>query len=216
MMEVPLCKVCRHPHELGVKCSICGHTGPSTIYAKMCARAAEKSKFRVEFYVGNDLIRPDNSTSDTWDIIEECRNALYCERHNIPVNHEFQSDIEKSSIHMIGWLGDMPIAVARYNLNISDSFYEVIIDRFGILPLYTNCGYTVLCYEAINNDIMIKLGQTFQRDVSNTKPNISIEIPVTNTSGILKICNLYQINPATNNTQTVDRGGVAFARIKNF
>ncbi len=215
-MDIPLCKVCQHPHVLGVKCTICGHVGPSNIYAKMCARAAEKSKFRVEFYVGNDLIRPDNSTSDMWDVVEECRSMLYCDMYSIPANQEFQPELEKSSIHMIGWLGDMPIAVARYNLNVTESYYEVIIDRFGIMPIYAHCGYTSLCYEAINNDIMIKLGMLIQQDVSTLKPNISIEIPVSNTSGIVKVCNLYQINPANSTTQSVERGGVIFTRIKNF
>lgn len=215
-MEIPLCKVCQHPHVLGVKCTICGHVGPSNIYAKMCARAAEKSKFRVEFYVGNDLIRPDNSTSDMWDVVEECRSMLYCDRYSIPANLEFQPELEKSSIHMIGWLGDMPIAVARYNLNITESFNEVVIDRFGIMPIYAHCGYTSLCYEAINYDMTIKLGMLIQQDVNTIKPNISIEIPVTNTSGIVKVCSLYQINPANCTKQSVERGGVVFTRIKNF
>lgn len=211
-MEAPLCKVCNHPHVLGVKCAYCPHVGPSNIYAKMCARAAEKSKFRVEFYAGDDLIRPDNSTSDMWDIVEECRNILYCDRHGIPENHEFQPELEKSSIHMIGWLGDMPIAVARYNFNLN----EVLIDRFGIMPLYVHCGYTTLCYEAINNDMMNKLGMLIQQDMNTIKPNISIEIPITNTSGIVKVCNLYQISLANSAAQSVERGGVVFTRVKNF
>jgi len=215
-MEIPICTVCGHRHILGVKCAICGHVGQSKIYAKMCARAAEKSKFRVEFYAGTDLIRPDNSTSDTWDLVQECRNMLYCERYNIPVSHEFQPELEKSSIHMIGWLGDMPIAIARYNVNVTESFYEVVIDRFGVMPMYMHFGYTPLCYEAINNDMMIKLGMIFNQDMSVTTPNVCVEIPSTNTSGIIKVCTLYQINPTISGTLSVERGGVAFTRIKNF
>ena len=36
--SIPLCSVCNHHHEQGVKCDICGHVGKSTIYPKMRER----------------------------------------------------------------------------------------------------------------------------------------------------------------------------------
>lgn len=150
--EVPYCGTCRHHHFQGVACSICGHVGKgNTIFKKMKDKAAKFQKFRVNTF-GTGLPNGcdvGSSNLDQWAIIRDLRGNL-CEERDIGT--EFNIQEERNSRHMLGWVADRPIWIARYSVIWNESGdIACTLSRFGIFP--THEGMLKQCVQSLVQDI---------------------------------------------------------------
>mmetsp|Transcript_16532 Transcript_16532/g.16642 ORF Transcript_16532/g.16642 Transcript_16532/m.16642 type:complete len:211 (+) Transcript_16532:387-1019(+) len=148
--EIPLCPSCNHRHIQGVKCHICGHVGRSQIYSKMKAKANILRSFKFEVFDSTNL---NSYVYGLWEVCTELRNMIYCNEMMIPGEQEFDQ-LEQSSRHFIGILGDAPISIARWRFLSSDSSsVYAIIDRCGVLQYYRQKGFGRKTLDAVVSDI---------------------------------------------------------------
>lgn len=160
----PYCETCKHHHEQGVKCSICGHIGRSTIFLKMKEKAIRGARVRCEVHGSEIFANPSSGLSD---LVVELRKTIH--------NEAFESSIEEmASRHFIGFLGDAPICVSRFHMIDDLASYNnngasaVVIDRFGVLPSHRGSGFGKQCFEALIADIRTHL---------NTSARIILKLP---------------------------------------
>lgn len=146
--ETPLCEVCKHHHHQGSKCSVCGHVGKCSIFPKMKLRAQELHSFKAEFYDPSNI-----QENGQWDILAELRKRIYCTEMCIPAEEEFVSQQEGESRHMIGYIGDAPIALARYHIELLDNTSVAVVDRFGVLVSHRGRGVARQCLPLLLSDV---------------------------------------------------------------
>ena len=150
-----MCLVCNHRHVQGQKCSVCGHVGRSMIYQKMRHRANLKRAVKTLFYDGSTFIH----CSDDWDMICELRKRVYCTECSIPTEVEFNELLEKTSRHVVCYVGDAPTAVARYRLSKSaEGVIGAEIDRLAVLALYRGGGFSRRILQDILQDAQTYTG----------------------------------------------------------
>ena len=158
--SAPYCETCKHHHEQGVKCAICGHIGRSTIFLKMKQKALKCAKMRFELY--GPEIYSDRSTG-LYDLVMEVRKIIFCEAMGTPLEAEFVRNEEANSAHYLGFVGNAPICTARFHsVDITSdpnngTHSIVVIDRFGVLPAYRRRGYGKQCFDSLIVEIKKKV-----------------------------------------------------------
>lgn len=156
--NVPICPLCKHPHEQGVKCAICGHVGKSQMYEKMKSKADQRRALTTEIYTGESLA---HTLRGQWDIIQELRISIFCEDLGIPEEREFNTGEEMNSRHIIISLGDMPVGTVRYRITATpDGLPLGIIDRLGVLPQYRGRKFAKYALDQTYTDIQNVSGQS--------------------------------------------------------
>lgn len=147
--EIPMCLVCNHRHVQGQKCCICGHVGRSMIYQKMRNRANLKRAVKSLFYDGSAFV----NCSDDWDMICELRKRVFCAECSIPAELEFNELLEKTSRHVVCYVGDAPTSVARYRLfKSAEGVIGAEIDRLAVMPIYRGGGFSRRILQDILDD----------------------------------------------------------------
>lgn len=150
MATPPLCQACQHYHYQGTKCDICGHVGQSHLYTRMCEKAIELSKYRVE-------APPIEATELTLfynDISKEIRRQVFVEEQGVIDTEEFD-EYEDSSRSLVGFLGDLPIWTARWRfLPCARPCPDTaLIDRLALLPDYRKQNVSDSSIHSVYKDI---------------------------------------------------------------
>ena len=163
-LQAPFCDVCKHHHYPGVKCTICGHKGQSTLWLKMKDKAVAARRFTWQCF--------SSSTSTTGVIEQERGLSLVLEMRNRTCRPEyisaetggldFNPDIDHNARHLLAKIGDSYVSVARWRLesNICDVLHGqsfAIIDRLGVVPTHRKRGIARLTADAVINDISTTL-----------------------------------------------------------
>ena len=143
--ELPLCTVCNHRHEQGVKCTICGHVGRSHMYLRMKAKSQRYSNFNVHKFDTHDTITHLDKF-DFYRLMSIVNNIQ--EKCNYPAI-SVSPDL---CCYFIGYLGNAPIAVTRWvymqnnNNNINNDgkivgTWSAVMDMVCVLEPYRLKGY---------------------------------------------------------------------------
>jgi len=158
-MELPMCNACKHPHEQGVACSVCGHKGRSTIYQRMVAHSEAASRFSVLHFDAQS--RNLSSVDYQFNVNAMLRAQAYGEEGVTSRVEE-----ESRAIHATGMLGDLPVAVARWRLVqlpgtfVTRSHAIAVVDRLAVLPNYRQRGFGVHLLREVYNNIMSRREET--------------------------------------------------------
>ena len=130
--SLPWCPTCRHHHEQGIKCTVCGHTGKSQIFPKMKARSISRRKLSVFILAGNELTAPHNI--EFFQILLELRKT-------VTTISPFDAR-DNNKFHMLTLIGDLVVGHATVSLTQESnaaqhmSINMLIIENFFVLPSY--------------------------------------------------------------------------------
>ncbi|KAE9012075.1 hypothetical protein PF010_g9231 [Phytophthora fragariae] len=148
------CGVCGHDHEQGVKCPICGHTGKSRSYKcfKMPFTAFE---FTVQSF---DCQGQDAAVAGSAAALERANLALWTFvkilRGRIFPNMAKALPDDPMSRHLVAFVGDGPIGVARWRPASEESGGQVaIVEHFGVVESKRRQGYATRFLRAVVEDI---------------------------------------------------------------
>lgn len=155
-LSIPFCETCRHRHHQGTKCLVCGHVGRCTIFTKMMQKSQRAAALRYVF-LGVEGIH--DRSSGLYDLVKELRVRVYCfEGSNRTMEMEFGNvEEEHMSTHLLGFLGDAPVCVARFHtvpVHSPNNTYTAIIDRLGVVPSHRGQGI-----EKATQDHILKIGK---------------------------------------------------------
>jgi len=150
-IDVPICVVCKHAHEQGVRCSECGHVGKSNLYPKMLARATAASSFNVVCFCAQSTHVPH--LDHQFNVTMAMRRSVFGEEHGDAMDAEAH--------HASGLLGNAPVMVARWRLVqfpetwISRPMSYALVDRLGVLPDYRRRGFGKRALQELCNNVML-------------------------------------------------------------
>ncbi|KAJ0408895.1 hypothetical protein ATCC90586_005932 [Pythium insidiosum] len=130
--ETPLCSVCDHRHEQGVKCSVCGHTGKSRVFHLL----------KMKSMAGAFTVRGFDCLTRT-PSIHNLDRGLYAFtkilRGRIFSCNELPADL--NARHLVAFVGDAPIGTARWRMTLLGNEFTVEIDNIGILEPKRRQGF---------------------------------------------------------------------------
>ena len=85
------------------------------------------------------VVRPVADESQ-WKSVRAIREEVFVVEQNCPPEEEWDA-YEDVSRHLLGYLGDMPIATARWRVKHFDGRAVAKLERFAVLRLYRGNGY---------------------------------------------------------------------------
>mmetsp|Transcript_8056 Transcript_8056/g.19136 ORF Transcript_8056/g.19136 Transcript_8056/m.19136 type:complete len:280 (-) Transcript_8056:18-857(-) len=146
-MEPPMCTACNHAHFPDQRCPICGHKGkgnsfrlpkfkgsPTHLHFKAFDQHSHEAKWS-EYQ--QEAISHWTALSALASIV---RRRVFVQELGIQENLEFDEH-EPNSRHVVGFMGDAPVAYARWRLDTapdgSGSNHSVaVLDRLCVLGNY--------------------------------------------------------------------------------
>ncbi|KAL3669351.1 hypothetical protein V7S43_005728 [Phytophthora oleae] len=148
------CGVCGHVHKQGVKCPICGHTGKSRSY-KCFQIEFTAFEFTVQRFdcqgqdeaVAGTVAALGRANLGLWTLIKLLRGRIFPNMANVLPD-------DPTSRHLVSFVGDGPMGIARWRPASEESGSQVaIIEHFGILENKRRQGYARRFLRAVVEDI---------------------------------------------------------------
>ncbi len=84
-------------------------------------------------------VRPVRSAA-TWEAARYIRRRVFIDEQECPPAEEWDAH-DATSRHLLGWLGDAPIAVARWRAVPHDDLIVAKLERFAVLPAFRGAGH---------------------------------------------------------------------------
>ncbi|ETV98269.1 hypothetical protein H310_08983 [Aphanomyces invadans] len=145
-----LCRVCNHHHEEGVRCSICGHTGKSKVFQFLKANRPINQLRFVSFRVNGNS---DNPCKGNW-----CFARLLRERNFGTASTGLFDDSDvKTANHVLTFVGDAPVAAARWGWAVENGVEIAVIDKLGVVDIRRRRTYGTYTLTNIIEDIKAKV-----------------------------------------------------------
>ena len=88
----------------------------------------------TDFYV-----HPVTSEAD-WEAARAIRTQVFIDEQDCPPEEEWDAH-DATSRHLLGWVGDTPVATARWRTVPHDEALAAKLERFAVLPDYRGRGY---------------------------------------------------------------------------
>ena len=84
-------------------------------------------------------IRPV-TTDDDWQAARAIRERVFIEEQTCSPEEEWDGQ-DATSRHVVGWIGDEPVATARWRAVLHDEEVVAKLERFAVLPKHRGEGY---------------------------------------------------------------------------
>lgn len=84
-------------------------------------------------------IHPVTSETD-WEAAQAIRTEVFIEEQACPPEEEWDGH-DETSRHVLGWVGELPVATARWRTVAHDGHLVAKLERFAILKPYRGRGY---------------------------------------------------------------------------
>ncbi|KAG1684298.1 hypothetical protein DVH05_011434 [Phytophthora capsici] len=149
-----ICGVCGHAHEPSVKCPICGHIGKSRSY-KCFQIEFTAFEFTVQRFdcqkqdeaVAGTVVALERANLGLWTFIKLLRGKIFPNMVNVLPD-------DPTSRHLVSFVGDGPMGIARWRPASEESGSQVaIIEHFGILENKWRQVYASQFLRAVVEDI---------------------------------------------------------------
>ncbi|KAG7394677.1 hypothetical protein PHYBOEH_004833 [Phytophthora boehmeriae] len=154
MDTLPSCRVCGHAHEQDSKCPVCGHTGRSRAF-KCFTNKGTAFTFTVQAF---DCFAQNQAGISDPSALGQANIGLWTFtkilRGRIFPNMEKELPDDTISRHLVSFVGDGPMGVARWRPVLEQSGSRVaIIEQFGIAGPKRRHGYGKQLLRAVIEDI---------------------------------------------------------------
>ncbi|KAL7689150.1 putative GNAT domain, acyl-CoA N-acyltransferase [Plasmopara halstedii] len=154
------CNGCRHLHEQGAKCPICGHTGKSRLY-KCFKINFIAYQFTVQRFDGRGQDKTVEGTVQAleranmalWAFVKILREKIFSNLSKVQLN-------DPMSRHLVSFVGDGPMGIACWRPVCEESGNQVaVIEHVGIVKARRRQGYAKRLLRIVVEDIEVFYAQ---------------------------------------------------------
>jgi|SRR5690606_18467247 len=85
------------------------------------------------------IVRPVADAAD-WDLARAIREEVFIGEQECPPAEEWD-EFDEFSRHFLGWIGDLPVATARWRTSFTEGRSVAKLERFAVLRAYRGHGY---------------------------------------------------------------------------
>lgn len=84
-------------------------------------------------------IAPVSSDAE-WQHVQQIRTKVFIEEQACPPEEEWD-EFDQTSRHLLGWVGENPVATSRWRVVTHNETPFAKLERFAVLATFRGCGY---------------------------------------------------------------------------